>query len=49
MESQIFGEAYTEDYPGGDEEFHELEIVPYESQPYATPHGDAPLILGDDW
>jgi hypothetical protein len=49
IEGQMFGEAYTEDYSGSVEEFHEIETVPYESQPYDSPQGDAPLMLGDDW
>jgi hypothetical protein len=49
MESQMFGEAYTEDYSGAVDEFHELEMLPYEGSSTDSAYGDAPLMLGDDW
>jgi len=49
IEGQMFGEAYTEGYSGAVDEFHELEMLPYEGSNVDSVYGDAPLMLGDDW
>lgn len=48
VEGEVFGEAYTDDYPPPVDEFQELGNVPYAPNEFDMPNVDGELMLGDE-
>ena len=48
IEGEVFGEAYTDEYPAPAEEFHELGEVPDALNEFDMLNSDGELMLGDE-
>ena len=48
IEGEVFGEAYTENYPAPIEEFHELGDVPQAPNEFDMLNSQGELMLGDE-
>ena len=48
IEGEVFGEAYTDDYPAPLDEFHELGDVPDAPNEFDMLNSERELMLGDE-
>ncbi len=49
IEGEVFGEAYTDEYPLMGDEFHELNQMEFGPNDYEMQNADGELMLGDEW